>query len=290
MKFAVSLPQLEDFADVRRLVSLSQEAERAGWDGFFIWDHILFDDLDRRVIDPWVALSAIAISTERIRIGTMVTPIARRRPWKLAREALSIDQISKGRLILGVGLGAPPEWEFAAFGEDPDPKLRARKMDEGLEIFQGLLSGEPFSYHGDIYDLTKMRFLPKPVQSPNIPIWIGGTWPNKKPLQRSLKYDGYFPDVLQHPMTADDWKIVKELVKNAKGEEAPFDYVQYGVTPGDDRAAASALLKPFEEMGITWWIEGISPFDYGFDWGDPWTPEIVEKLERRIHQGPPILD
>ena len=287
MKYGLSIPQFDDFADVRLLASLSKEAEEVGWDGFFIWDHILFDNLNRRVIDPWVAMAAIAMSTSRIRLGPMITPIARRRPWKLAREALSIDQLSNGRLILGVGLGAPEEWEFAAFGEETEAKLRARKMDEGLEIFRGLLSGEPFSYQGEFYHLKEMRFLPKPVQSPHIPIWVGGTWPNKKPMQRAMKYDGYFPDVLQHPMAAKDWNIVKELAESKRGSHTDFDLVQYGVTPGDYPAAAAAQLAPYEAVGVTWWIEGISPFDYGFDWADLWTPEIVEKLVARIRQGPP---
>ena len=159
MKYGLSMPQFEDFADIRRLASLAKEAEEVGWDGFFIWDHILFDNLDRRVIDPWVAMAAIAMSTNRIRLGPMVSPIARRRPWKLAREALSIDQLSGGRLILGVGLGAPEEWEFAAFGEETEAKLRARKMDEGLEIFRGLLSGEQFSYQGEFYNLAEIKLL-----------------------------------------------------------------------------------------------------------------------------------
>jgi alkanesulfonate monooxygenase SsuD/methylene tetrahydromethanopterin reductase-like flavin-dependent oxidoreductase (luciferase family) len=208
----------------------------------------------------------------------------------LAREALSIDQLSNGRLILGVGLGAPPEWEFGSFGEETDAKLRARKMDEGLEIFSGLLSGEPFSYQGEFYNINEMRFLPKPVRSPHIPIWVGGTWPNKKPLLRAVKYDGYFPDVLQHPMTADDWISVMDLVESQRGKDAAFDLVQYGVTPGDDPAAAAAQLAPFEAAGVTWWIEGVSPFDYGFDWADPWTAEIVEELELRIRQGPPKVN
>jgi alkanesulfonate monooxygenase SsuD/methylene tetrahydromethanopterin reductase-like flavin-dependent oxidoreductase (luciferase family) len=290
MKYGLSIPQFEDFADIRRLASLAQEAEEVGWDGFFIWDHMIFDNLDRRVIDPWVAMAAIAMNTSRVRVGPMITPIARRRPWKLAREALSIDQLSNGRLILGVGLGAPEESEFAAFGEETEAKVRARKMDEGLDIFTGLLSGEPFSYSGEFYNLAEMRFLPKPVQSPHIPIWVGGTWPNKKPLQRAVKFDGYFPDVLQHPVTADDWKGVVEFVESQRGMDSTFDLVQYGVTPGDDPTAAAEQLAPYQEAGVTWWIEGISPFDYGFDWPDPWTAEIVERLEQRIRQGPPKLD
>jgi alkanesulfonate monooxygenase SsuD/methylene tetrahydromethanopterin reductase-like flavin-dependent oxidoreductase (luciferase family) len=287
MKYGLSIPQLEMFADIPRLVSLAIDAENAGWDGFFIWDHILFDNLERRVIDPWVAMAAIAVATKKIRIGPMVTPIARRRPWKLAREALSIDQISGGRLIMGVGLGAPAEWEFGAFGEATDAKLRAQKMDEGLEIFRGLLSGEFFHFEGEFFKIKEMRFLPKPVQSPHIPIWVGGTWPNKKPLQRAVRFDGYFPDVLQHPVTPQDWLTVREFIESHRREASAFDFVQYGVTPGDDPAKALQLLAPFEEAGVTWWIEGISPFDYGFDWTDPWTMEIIEKLELRIRQGPP---
>ena len=160
-------------------------------------------------------------------------------------------------------------------------------MDEGLEIFTGLLSGEPFSYEGEFYTLTEMRFLPKPVRTPHIPIWVGGTWPNKKPLQRAVNYDGYFPDVLQHPVTAEDWTGVKEFVVSQRGTDSDFDFVQYGVTPGDDPVAAAAQVAPYLAVGVTWWIEGISPFDYGFDWVEPWTPEIVEKLEQRIRQGPP---
>jgi len=225
MQYGLSIPQLDDFANVRRLADLASEAEEAGWDGFFVWDHILFDDLWRRVIDPWIALAAIAMSTSRIRMGTMVTPLARRRPWKLAREALSIDQLSKGRLILGVGLGAPEEWEFGYFGEETDAKLRAKEMDEGLEILSGLLSGELFSFQGEFYNLKEMRFLPKPVQSPHIPIWVGGTWPNKKPLQRAVKYDGYFPDVLQYPVTPDDWVKVFSFHRESARE-------RFSVRPG----------------------------------------------------------
>ncbi len=131
MKFGISIPQFDAFADINHLANLAEEAEEAGWDVFFVWDHILFDDLWRPVVDPWIPLAAIAMRTKKIHIGPMVTPLARRRPWKVAREAISIDQLSDGRLILGVGLGAPEKCEFGFFGEETDAKIRARKLDEG---------------------------------------------------------------------------------------------------------------------------------------------------------------
>jgi alkanesulfonate monooxygenase SsuD/methylene tetrahydromethanopterin reductase-like flavin-dependent oxidoreductase (luciferase family) len=288
MKYGLSLPQFEAFGDIHRLVDLAQEAEEVGWDGFFIWDHMLFDDLWRPVVDPWVALAAIAVKTKTIRLGPMVTPLARRRPWKLAREAVSIDHLSRGRLILGIGLGAPEEWEFGFFGEETDAKTRARKLDESLEILQGLLSGELFSFKGEFYNLEEMRFLPKPVQEPNIPIWIGGTWPNKRPIFRAANYDGYFPDAVITPLSPQDWKVAKSIIADHREKDGHFDLVQYGVTPGDDHAAGAAIIAPYRKAGATWWVEGISPFDYGFDWKDPWTTEIVEKLLLRLRQGPPV--
>ena len=289
MKFGLSIPQFDAFGDVIHLAELAQEAEEAGWDGFFIWDHMLFDNLERPVVDPWIALAAIAMHTEKIHMGPMVTPLARRRPWKVAREAVSIDHLSNGRLILGVGLGAPEQWEFGFFGEETDAKVRARKLDESLEILVGLFSGEPFRFKGEFYNLEEMRFLPKPVQSPRIPIWIGGTWPNKRPIRRAAKYDGYFPDAVISPLSPDDWAVVSDIIAAHRVNEGRFDLVQYGVTPGDNPSAAAKIVAPYQKAGATWWVEGISPFDYGFGWQDTWTPEIVEQLELRVRQGPPKL-
>ena len=289
MKFGLSVPQFEAFGDVKRLADLADEAEGAGWDGFFVWDHILFDDLWHPIVDPWIALAAIAMRTKTIRLGPMVTPLARRRPWKVAREAVSIDQLSNGRFIMGVGLGAPDLWEFGFFGEDMDPKVRAGKLDEGLDILLGLWSGELFSYQGEYYQLEQLRFLPTPMQLPRIPIWVGGTWPRKGPLQRAAKFEGYFPVDVRSLLSPDDWIDVTASINTYRKQDGPYDFVQYGVTPGDDLAKAAALVAPYQEVGVTWWVEGISPYDLGFDWGDPWTPEIVEKLERRVRQGPPDL-
>jgi len=148
------------------LARLAREAEAAGWDGFFIWDVFGGDSAaPSPVVDPWIALAAIAATTQRIRFGTMVTPLPRRRPWKLAREAASLDHLSGGRLILGVGIGTPPE-EFARFGEEADPRIRAEMLDEGLEVLTGLWSGELFSFHGRYYRVEEATLLPRPVQQP----------------------------------------------------------------------------------------------------------------------------
>ena len=156
MYYGIYVPNFGDETNVRMLATLAREAEEASWDGFFVWDHILYrSNPPVSMVDPWVALTAIAMTTERIRIGTTVTPLARRHPWKLARETVSLDHLSRGRLILGVGLGDPPKVEFAQFGEESDDRIRAAKLDEGLEVVTGLWSGKPFRYQGTHYRIQR---------------------------------------------------------------------------------------------------------------------------------------
>src|SRR4249919_1336900 len=177
MRFGLIVQMTGPLGDPRPLVRLAREAEAAGWDGFFIWD--VFGgaaDAPKPVVDPWIALAAIATVTERMRLGPMVTPLPRRRPWKVAREAASLDQLSNGRLILGVGIGDRTE-EFRRFGEEPDPRVRARMLDEGLEVITGLWRSEPFSFHGEHFRIDDALVLPRPIQTPRISIWVGGTWP-----------------------------------------------------------------------------------------------------------------
>ncbi len=192
MKFALDLPNLGPFGDARVLADLAQRAESAGWDGFFIWDHVFWRGWAWPHVDPWVALAAVALSTERIRLGTMVTPIPRRRPQKLARETVSIDHLSGGRLILGVGSGGSVT-EFDNMGETEIPRERGARLDEGLEILTRLWSGQPVDYVGEHLKVTGATFLPVPVQLPRIPIWVAGNWPHKKPMRRAARYDGVFP-------------------------------------------------------------------------------------------------
>ncbi len=193
MHFGVSLPNFNAFGDPQVIAQIAREAEEAGWDAFFLWDHMIFDDLPRPIVDPWVALTGAAMTTQRIRLGTLLTPLPRRRPWKLARETTTLDRLSGGRVTLGVGLGAPEKWEYGFFHEETDNKIRAEKLDEGLEILTGLWQGEPFQFQGRQFQLETMRFLPTPLQTPRIPIWVGGTWPNKAPFRRAARYDGVCP-------------------------------------------------------------------------------------------------
>jgi alkanesulfonate monooxygenase SsuD/methylene tetrahydromethanopterin reductase-like flavin-dependent oxidoreductase (luciferase family) len=270
-------------------VELACEAEDAGWDGFFIWDHIssstewkvpvgdaLVPIAYAPYADPCVALAAIALKTKRIRIGALVTPLARRRPWKLARETVSIDHLSNGRLIVGVGLGGTVE-EFETFGEVSNPKVRASKLDEGLEILTGLWTGKPFSYSGEHYQLKETTFSPTPVQTPRIPIWGACFWPNRKPLRRAALYDGVFPGTADwtKKLTPNDLREIIEYVNKHRTSPEAFDVVIGGATPADSEEGAK-IVQPFVESGVTWWLEELS------GWRGP-----IAEMKKRIKQGPP---
>ncbi len=287
MRYAIKLGPYADHADPRRLAALAHDAEVARWDGFFIWDAMLHDGHGLPKPDPWIALAAIAMCTERLRFGPMVTPLARRRPWKVAREAATLDHLSGGRLILGVGLGDPSDEEFGWFGEPTDYRVRARMLDESLRILDGLWSGQPFSYQGEFYTLHEMTFLPRPVQRPRIPIWCGGWWPNKPPMRRAARWDGVQPGKLSGPLTPQEVREMVAYIMAHRADAAPFDVAVPGVTPGDDPAGGAALVAPFIEAGATWWIEDCGPdsFAHAPDAQDgPWP---IAAIERRIRQGPP---
>jgi|LGVC01.1.fsa_nt_gb probable F420-dependent oxidoreductase len=285
MKFGIYLPNFGSYGEARVLANLAQDAENSGWDGFFIWDHIAGWTLP--MVDPWVALAAIAVTTHRIRIGTTVTPLPRRRPWKLAREAVSIDHLSGGRLTLGVGIGGG-ESEWAHLGEQPDLKKRGVMLDEALSVLVGLWSGEPFSYAGQYYHIENAHFLPKPLQQPHIPIWVGGNWPNKAPFRRAAKWDGVFPlfsveDNAQELAQLDD--MVRYLSKHRKHEQ-PIDIICMGVTPDAESKEAANLVEQRSELGATWWLECLTPFRSGKGYEDEWP---VDAMRERILQGPPQL-
>ncbi len=293
MKYGVSMPPIGPYSDPNVLSDLAVEAETAGWDGFFIWDHNLFFSPSEPeipvhpLVDPWIALAAIAVKTNRVKLGPMITSLARRRPWKVARETISLDLLSHGRLIMGVGLGAPASLDFGMFGEETDDRLRARKMDEGLAILDGLWRGEPFSFQGEFYHLKEMSFLPKPVQSPRIPIWIGGGWNTPAVARRAAQWDGFFPQKWRHLLSVEEWQGILVRVNEARTSHAPFDLIQSGSTTGKSPQQAATVLRPFIEMGLTWWIEHVDPWRFGLDWGDLMTPEAAAQMRERIVQGPP---
>jgi len=256
MQHGITLPNFGEYGDAQVLADLAATAEEAGWEGVFVWDHIVFDrHHPMRVVDPWVALAAMAMVTRRVRLGPLVTPLARRRPWKLARETVSIDHLSHGRLILGVGLGDPADHEFAAFGEEPEPRVRAAKLDEGLDVLTGLWRGVPFRYHGSHYHLDDMTFLPPPRQSPRIPIWVAGLWPHRAPFRRAARWDGVVPIKLDGPMSPHDVEQISGYIQTLRDGSDPFDLAFWdGCTPGPTGART---IAPYAEAGVTWWLEGL---------------------------------
>ena len=289
MRFGINIPAFADFSDPRALAELAQDAELAGWDGFFIWDAIFFDPTFHPMADPWVALAAVAMSTQRMRIGTLVTPIARRRPWKLARETVSVDRLSNGRLTLGVGLGDPAQWDFGFFDEVTDPKTRARRLDEGLDVLTGLWTAQPFSYQGEQYNVKEVTFRPTPAQSPRIPIWVGGWWPNKPPLRRAARWDGVCPLKWGGPIVPDEWRELLAYIQKYRTSPEPFEAVHSGATPGDNSAEAIELIQPYADAGVTWWIEPIDPWRFGWSYEVPWAPEATVLMRERVRQGPSRL-
>lgn len=293
MKYGLSLPPIGPFSDPNTIADLAVEAEKAGWDGFFLWDHnIYFSPYEPIVpmhpfVDPWIALAAVAVKTTRVKLGPMITSLARRRPWKVARETVSLDILSHGRLIMGVGLGAPADLDFGTFGEETDDKVRARKMDEGLAILDGLWSGEPFSFQGEYYNVSEVTFLPRPVQSPRIPVWIGGGWNTPAAARRASRWDGFFPQKWRHMLSVDEWHDILYRVSLSRTSDTPIDFVQSGKTPGDNKTQGHDIVAPFERMGLTWWVEHIDPWRFGLAWSEFITPDVANQMIQRILQGPP---
>lgn len=278
MRFAINVPNFNEFGDVRAVAELAYEAEQEGWDGFFLWDHIDYSVGPGKspvMADPWIEMAAIALRTKRIKFGLMVTPLARRRPWIVAREAVTLDHLSDGRLILGVGLGHDGHREYSGYGEVTDPKLHGSMLDESLEIIKRLWSGEEFSYEGQHYHLTNIRALPTPVQQPRIPIWVAGFWPNKKPFRRAAQWDGIDPLIRDRDMTPQDLKEVITYVQEQQEQKVPFDVITTHHMNRNDQPENAELIAAYAEVGVTWW-------QAGFNWEN-----TLEQVRQRIHQGPP---
>lgn len=269
--------------DVHTIAEMAQEAEAAGWDGVFIADAVSIETKDFPAFpwfDPVVVLAAMAAGTERIRIGTMVAAVPRRRPWKMAREAATLDHLSRGRLILGVGVGAAEDdGGFYKVGEAMELKVRAQRLDEGLAIMAGLWRGQPFSFSGEHYQVEAMTMLPPPVQTPRIPIWVVGVWPKSKSLQRALRWDGVIPQKYRsmERMTPAEVQSLRQLADEQRSETTPFDIVVGGQTPGNSWKQAAEIVRPFAESGATWWLESGMSFS-------------EEEVRARLKQGPPRLD
>ena len=288
MRYGAYVPNFGPYGDARILADLAYEAEEAGWDGFFLWDQVSKTTLTPTVdpmVDPWIALTAIALRTRTIRLGSLVTPLPRRRPWMVARETVSLDHLSAGRLIFGVGSGGG-YFDFEALGEASDPKTLAALLDEGLEVLIGLWSGEPYQHEGTYYHIKEAQFLPRPVQSPRIPIWVAGMWPAKAPLRRAAHWDGVIPIGRDLPLTAmltpaEMYEIVR-FVASLPGYSSPVVVVLLGSTRGSVAAHDREVVAAYQQVGVTWWVEKILPERWG-----SWAEWPLETMRTRIRQGPP---
>ncbi len=291
MKFAISMPNWAGSPDVRPFAEMAAAAEATGWDGFFLWDHVFHEF---PVVDPWVALTAVALATSRIKLGTMVTPLPRRRPIKLARETITLDHLSHGRLILGVGIGEMP-WEWDYLGEEPSLKVRGDMLDEGLALLAACWRGGEIHHRGTHYRMAadpnpygELVFDLPAFQQPRVPVWVGGFWPRKRPFRRAARWDGIVPlkEGLE-PLTPNEVRELRAYIQQHRQAESPFDLVLSGWTPGENPDEAAHQVAAFAEEGATWWIESLDHWRYG--WDDSAKPWPLAEMRARIQQGPPPL-
>jgi alkanesulfonate monooxygenase SsuD/methylene tetrahydromethanopterin reductase-like flavin-dependent oxidoreductase (luciferase family) len=277
MRFGLFVPAFAELADPRRVAELAHTAEESGWEGFYLWDHVLGRG-GMGVADPWVTLAAVAMATEWVRIGALVTPLSRRRPWVMARHVTSLDHLSGGRVVVGIGLGHDGWHEFSAFGEPVDPAARAGLLDESLDVLRRLLSGEPVHHHGEQLAVDTEPFIPRPLQDP-VPIWAACQWPNRPPLVRAARLQGCFPIFTAPvppppPTPAEVAEVRGEL--DRLGAAPDIDIVVRCALSLEQPSALQRRLSELEEAGVTWMLEGFAP-------GEP-PAAVVEELVRR---GPP---
>jgi alkanesulfonate monooxygenase SsuD/methylene tetrahydromethanopterin reductase-like flavin-dependent oxidoreductase (luciferase family) len=260
MRLGLFIPPFDELADPALVARLCAEAEEAGWHGAFIWDHVRWREPVTAVGDPQITLAAIAGATERIRLGPMVTPLARRRPAKVARETAALDRLSEGRLTLGVGLGDDRfAQEYSITGEELDDRKRASMLDEALEILQAAWSGALVEHRGEHYVVDAMQFLPRPVQRPGVPVWVAGFHGKSRPMRRALRYEGFFPVGVEHPdQLAETAEKLGQLRRDAETDAAaPFDIVAE-LEPGSDPA-------PYVAAGATWGLVAFAPDSLSVD-------------------------
>ena len=279
----MNIPCFGDFADPRAVGRLAATAEEAGWDGLFVWDHLVHGRHgDRPFADPWMLLTAAALSTSRLRLGTLVTPVARRRPQGLAKQVATLDVLSGGRATLGVGLGGPIDDEYGRFGDTTDPVELAQRLDEALPLLAAYWSGRPVTHAGRHYVVKDVTLLPPTVQQPRVPIWVGGYWPNRPPMRRAARWDGVVPLFDEHRHgTVPPVGLVAELlsyVGEQRGSLDGFDVVLGGAT---SPSSAADMVGPLAEAGATWWDE--RQVQRGPD------IDSLSAVLRRVEAGPPSL-
>jgi alkanesulfonate monooxygenase SsuD/methylene tetrahydromethanopterin reductase-like flavin-dependent oxidoreductase (luciferase family) len=275
MFFGIYAPNAAPFADPHATAQLAREAEDAGWDGFFLSDNLLFERV-LPVADTWITLAAIAARTERIRLGPLVTALPRRHLGKLAREAVTLDHLSRGRLVLGVGSGDDRWREYSTFAPAPLPAQLGAMLDESLAVLRGLWSGQPFSFEGTYYHIGATQFLPAPLQQPGIPIWVAGRWPHKRPFRRAAAWNGVFPNAIDGELTPGDYDAIGAFLAAQGADMARFDMVH------THKAAplthpAEATLRAYAQAGVTWWLVSFAE------------GTTLSAIQQYIRSGPPRL-
>ncbi|MFI7010446.1 LLM class flavin-dependent oxidoreductase [Streptomyces sp. NPDC050145] len=288
MRYSINIPNFGDFADPRTVARTAEAAEQAGWDGLFVWDHVVHDKKEQQgkpFGDPWMLLTAAALATTRIRLGPLVAAVPRYRPEQLARQTATLDTLSGGRLILGAGLGGPAEDEYGSFGDTTDRTVHAERLDEGLGLLTRYWSGETVTHTGAHYRVEETQLLPATTQRPRPPVWIGGFWPHRRPMRRAARWDGaapLFADAL-HGVPPEP-ELLAEAVAYVRAHRedpnAPFEIVTGGLTPADP-AAARDIVGPLADVGATWWDERQLQSGGSVD--------SYEAVLRRIEAGPPKI-
>jgi alkanesulfonate monooxygenase SsuD/methylene tetrahydromethanopterin reductase-like flavin-dependent oxidoreductase (luciferase family) len=273
MRYAISVPNGGECADPATLALLAQEAEAAGWDAMLLEDYLWYYNAtyhstpDVPTHDVWVGLAAMAMRTSTLRLGTCVTPLPRWNPWHLARVATSLDYLSEGRLILGVGLGDPSDNGFSHVRDVTEIRERASRLDEGLEILTGLWQGGPFAYSGEIYRVEKVTFAPTPLQRPAIPIWVGGSARTPAVIRRAARHNGICPYKLQETdewadFTSSEIVALRTEIASQRTDDAPFDIVIGGRKRDPDWDRERATIRSLGDAGATWWHEWVPAADF----------------------------
>lgn len=273
MKFGIVLPG----GTATQQLDLAVLAEETGWDGVFVWEAAYG-------VDPWTLMGAMAQRTSRVRLGTMLTPLPWRRPWKLASQAVTLDQVSNGRAIVAVGLGAVDD-SLGTTGEETDRRARAAMLDDGIDVMQNLWAGN-LRHEGRVYNVNlearaELREVARPVNG-RIPIWVVGAWPAPKSMQRVLRCDGLIPALMGRPFEQPNPAAIREILAwlHANGAREEFDFVSEGQTPADNPSASHDAVAPLAEAGATWWMET--------RWQTPnYTEEALEGVRQRLRAGPP---
>jgi alkanesulfonate monooxygenase SsuD/methylene tetrahydromethanopterin reductase-like flavin-dependent oxidoreductase (luciferase family) len=265
MKYGLELAAAGPTGDPRSLATYAVLAEDAGWDAIFLEDYVVHWAEGEPTFDPWVSLAAMACATTRIKLGTTVTALPRRRPWIVARHLVTLDHLSGGRVIFGVGIGNDDDADVVGFGEEDNTRARAAKADEGLAILAGMWSGEPFAFDGEHYRVAARTFLPMPIQQPRIPIWIGGTSGRRGPVRRAARWDGMIPVPTNLPgggtahLTPEQVAALRDAIAAQRPAGSPFDIVLGGRAREDDWEQERAHIAAVEDAGATWWTEWLPP-------------------------------